>query len=181
MILAQQIALLLVGTLFSLYIGVVMVRLLLALVRANFYNPLSQAIVSITNPILVPMRRVIPSFGALDTASIVLMLALQFIELWLETAITGRMPGYLVLITLTPLLLIRMLIYIYIFALIAQAVISWVAPGVHNPMISLLHSLTEPLLRPIRKVVPPIGMLDLTPMVVILLLYIALMTLNYVV
>ena len=108
----------LVQTLFGLYIGAVMLRFLLGLVRADFYNPISQAIVKLTNPPLVFLRRVIPPVGKFDSAAIVLMLVLQYFELWLRTLIMGHAAPFLALIIVTILELIRLNIWIFIIALI---------------------------------------------------------------
>ncbi|MEJ2059436.1 MAG: YggT family protein [Gammaproteobacteria bacterium] len=181
----QDIGAFLVHTLFTIYIVIVMLRVLLALVRADFYNPMSQFIVRATNPVLVPFRRLIPSIGRIDTGAIVLLLLLKLIELALLLMLGGGNFGQSM--SVLPLLLfmavfelIRLLINVYIFALIIQAVLSWVSPGAYgNPMALLLYSLTEPLLRPIRNILPPMGMIDFSPMAAIILLYILQIVLNH--
>lgn len=171
----QNIGIFLIDTLFSLYIGAIILRFLLAWVRASFYNPLSQFLVKITNPVLIPLRRVIPAAGKIDTSAIVLALALTMLKLTLLDML-GYIGGNIVLGSVLDLL--KTVIHIYIFALIVQAVMSWVGNSHGNPLADLLHSLTEPLLRPIRQFVPVIGMIDLSPMVALLLLYIVLIALN---
>ena len=177
----QEIALFLINTLFSIYISLIMVRFLLALLRADFYNPISQAIVKLTNPPLVFLRRVIPPVGKFDSAAIVLMLVLQYFELWLRTLIMGHGAPFLALIIVTILELIRLNIWIFIIALIAQALLSWINPGMYhlqNPMAGILNSLTAPILRPIRQLLPRTGMIDFSPMLAIILLYILLIIVN---
>lgn len=170
----QNIGFFLVNTLFSLYIGAVILRFLLAWVRASFYNPISQFLVKITNPVLAPLRRVIPATGKIDTAAIALALALTVIKLVLL-----NMLGYNNNIIFGAILdLLETVIHIYIFALIVQAIMSWVGNSYGNPLADLLHSLTEPLLRPVRQVVPVIGMIDLSPMIAVLILYVILIALN---
>jgi YggT family protein len=173
---AANVAVFLIHTLFTLYIAALMLRLLLALVRADFYNPLSQFLVTVTNPALVPLRRVIPSVGGVDSASILLILALKMLEIWLLASIVGAPLGLSTLIVAAILQLTELLIYIFIFALIVQAVISWVAPtqSYENPAVSILRDLTRPLLQPVQRVLPPVGMVDLSPLVVIIGLYILL-------
>lgn len=171
----QNIGIFLINTLFSLYIGAVVLRFLLASVRASFYNPLSQFLVNITNPVLVPLRRIIPAAGKLDTAAVVLALILSMVKLTLLTLLGGG-SGSIIIRSIFDLL--ETVIHIYIFALIVQAVMSWVGNTYGNPLADLLHSLTEPLLRPIRQFVPAIGMIDLSPMVALLLLYIILIALR---
>lgn len=170
----QNVGIFLVDTLFSLYIGAVLLRLLLALARANFYNPLSQFLVKITNPVLVPMRRMIPAMGKVDTAAVVLAVGLTVIKVLLLLGLKGGSVDLFGIVVFSVLEVIRTVIHIYIFALVVQAVLSWVGNTYGNPLADLLNSLTEPLLRRIRGFVPVIGMVDLAPMVAILLLYVVL-------
>lgn len=175
----QDIGVFLVGTLFSIYITIVMLRMLLAWARADFYNPLSQAIVKLTNPLVVPLRRIIPSIGKIDTAALLLLLALKVVQLSLLALIGGGGVPLLLILYVAVVQLVELCIYIFIFALIIQAILSWVSPGYGNPLASVLYSLTEPLLRPIRRIVPPAGMIDFSSMVAIILLYVLLIALQH--
>lgn len=171
----NEIALFLIDTLLSLYIGAVLVRFLLGLSKADFYNPISQFIVTITNPVLKPLRRIVPTIGRIDTATIVALIGLQFLKLLLMTVLSGGSMNPIVLLYLSVFLLLDLALLIYIFALIIQAVISWVNPGAYgggNPLGSVLHSLTWPILAPLSRVVPKLGMVDISPLVAILLLHI---------
>lgn len=160
----------LLTTLFQLYITVVMLRFLLQWVRADFYNPVSQFLVKVTNPPLKPLRRIIPGWGGLDIAAIVLMVALQVISLLLVLLLRGKgIPvGTLVLWSVAEL--VSLAFNVFIFAIIIQVILSWVNPGHYNPVSSLLYSLTEPLLRPARRMLPPISGIDLSPLLVLLAL-----------
>lgn len=172
--LAQDIGSLIIQFAFSFLIIFVLLRFLLAWVRADFYNPLSQAIVSVTNPLLVPLRRVIPPIARLDTAAIVLALVLQFIELLLIQLISsGAVASIGALLVVSVYQLLFLTIWVFIVAIFIQVIMSWVSPGARNPLASLSYSLTAPLMRPLRSVIPPLGMIDLTPMVALLLLFIA--------
>lgn len=174
----QNIAVFLVSTLFSLYIGAVLVRFLLAWVKADFYNPFSQFLVKVTQPVLVPLRRFIPAIGKIDTASLVLAFALKLVAVLLLAGLMGislSPPTVLVLVVVE---LIRTLIWIFMVALIIQAIMSWMGNTYGNPMASLLGSLTDPLLRPLRRFVPTIGMVDLSPLAAILLLQVLLIALG---
>ena len=174
----QNIAVFLVSTLFSLYIGAVLVRFLLAWVKADFYNPFSQFLVKVTQPVLVPLRRFIPAIGKIDTASLVLAFALKLVAVLLLAGLMGislSPPTVLVLVVVE---LIRTLIWIFMVALIIQAIMSWMGNTYGNPMASLLGSLTDPLLRPPRQFVPTIGMVDLSPLAAILLLQVLLIALG---
>lgn len=172
----QNIAVFLISTLFSLYIGAVLLRFLLAL--ADFYNPLSQFLVKITNPVLVPLRRFIPPMGKIDSASLVLAFALKLIAASLLMSIQGLDAGVGGLLLAVLADLIRTVVWIFMVALIIQAIMSWVGNSYGNPMGSLLDSLTAPILDPIRKFVPLIGMVDLSPLVAILLLQVVLIALG---
>lgn len=172
---ASNVGFFLIDTLFSIYIALIMIRMLLGLSRADFYNPISQFVVTVTNPVVKPMRSIIPSFGRFDTAAIVIMVVLTVIQYLLLTTLAGQSISIVALIPVAIIKLLELLLNVYIFALIIQAVISWVNPGAHsmqNPMVSVLNSLTSPVVNPIRRVMPPVGMVDLSPMVAILGLYV---------
>jgi len=166
----------LVDTLFGLYILVVMLRLLLQIVRADFYNPFSQFLVKATNPPLRPLRRIIPGWGGVDIASLVLLFVLQCLAIVLMALLQG---GALESISIAGLFmasiakLISLLLYIYFFSLIIIALLSWISPGGYNPVTALMSSINEPLLRPVRKLLPPVGMLDFSVFVTILGLVVA--------
>lgn len=161
------------GTLFSLYIMIVMLRFLFQLVRADFYNPISQFIVKVTNPLLKPLRRIIPGWGGIDVASIVLLIALQMISVVILLSIVGQPMNPWLLFVLSLRELVALIFNIYIYGIIILALLSWISPGTYNPVASLLYSLTEPLLGPARRLLPPISGLDLSPLLVILGLYVA--------
>ena len=163
----------LLETVFGLYILLVMLRFLLQWARADFYNPVSQFIVKATQLPLKPLRKIIPGIGGLDMAALVFMIMLKFVELWLVTGVMGMSPqiGGLVVLSIADLL--GLLINVFIFSILIQVIISWVNPGMYNPVMGLLHSLTEPLLGPARRVIPPISGLDLSPIVVIIVLQLA--------
>ncbi|MFK8027100.1 MAG: YggT family protein [Gammaproteobacteria bacterium] len=170
---ANNVLTFLIHTLFTLYIGAILIRMILSATRADFYNPISQFLVTITNPVLVPLRKVIPSIGPIDTASWVLVLGLKALEVFLLFYLKGLQPSIDILILSTILQVIIMLISIFLYAVIIRAILSWFA-GMsmgNNPILSLLNSITEPVLAPVRKVLPPVGMFDLSAMVVILILY----------
>jgi len=158
----------LVQTLFGLYTGAVMLRFLLALVRADFYNPISQFLVKITNPTLRPLRRLIPSLGRIDLATLLLLLILQSAELLLVGAIRGYSVAPLGLLVLALTGLISLLLSIYFVTILVQVILSWVNPGSYNPVIGLLYSLNEPILGRARRLLPPIGGFDLSPILVLI-------------
>lgn len=162
----------LIDTLFSLYIAAFMLRFLLQWVRADFYNPLSQFLVKITNPLLRPLRRIIPGWGGLDFAAIVIMIALTCSKILALYALKGfySLPFTAVLV-LAVADLLSLLINVFLFSIFIQIILSWVAPYQHNPASALIHQLNEPLLRPARRLLPPVSGFDFSPMAVILMLY----------
>ena len=160
----------LINAIFGLYIFAVLLRFLFQLVRADFYNPLCQAIVTVTNPPLRPLRRYIPSLGGLDSASIVLLLVLQIANTWLITLVTGAHPAISGLIVISVAELLSRTVWIFMGAVFIQIVLSWVAPGSYNPVTTVIDQLTDPLLRPARHLLPPLGGLDFSPMLVIIAL-----------
>lgn len=152
-------------TLGSLYLLIVLLRFILQLVRADFYNPLSQFAVKATKPLLNPLRKVIPGFGGLDLASLVLAILVQLLLmvltlLLLGYGIGGVLPQLLVwaVIGVTALFL-----KVFFFALIVSVILSWVAPGSYNPAAQLINQICEPLLMPFRRLLPNLGGLDISP------------------
>lgn len=165
----------LISTLFGLYISIVMVRFILQYVRADFHNPVSQFIVKITHPVLAPMRRVIPAIGKADTAAVVLMVGLQLGELVLISALSGRMPNIAGLAVLSLAELIKLAIYVFMFSMIISAVMSWVQqPGTVNPIAGLTQQISEPVVAPFRKILPPMGGMDFSILFGIIALQLAL-------
>lgn len=161
----------LINLVFGFLLLAVALRFLLAWVRADFYNPVSQFIVTITNPLLRPLRRVIPGYAGVDWPALVLMLLLKMAELAiLGFVLAGRVPAFAGLVTLGGAEILSLVIYIFMFAIIIQVLLSWVNPGAYNPATVLIYRLTEPLMRPARRLLPPIGGLDFSPVVVIVLL-----------
>ena len=161
----MQAVIFLVETLLGFYQLVLLLRLLLQLVRADFRNPIARAIVRLTNPVIVPLRRVLPPAGRVDTASVVAVILASIVKvaavLWLTHA---GVPPWLFLLRAVTVDLARMVLHTYFFAILLYAVLSMVAPGARSPAQALLASLCEPILSRIRRVIPPIADLDLSPL-----------------
>ena len=153
-----------VQTLGSLYLLIVLLRFILQLVRADFYNPLSQLIVRATQPLLAPLRRLIPGFGGIDIASLVLALAIQLVLLAVIIKLMGfAVPPVLQLLVWALVGVTALFLKVFFFALIISVILSWVAPHSHNPAAILVSQLCEPVLAPIRRFLPSLGGLDLSP------------------
>lgn len=168
-------ALFLVDTLFGLYILVVLIRFLLQWMRADFYNPVSQFIVTVTNPPLRLLRRFIPGFRGVDLASVVLLLALAMIKSWLLFSMLGRPVAFPGLLVYAVGELLQLTIYVFIVTILIRVVLSWIAPQGYNPALRVLHDLTEPIMAPARRLIPPIAALDISPIIVFIFLYLTLM------
>jgi YggT family protein len=154
-----------VQTLLSLVLFVFMARVLLQLARADFRNPLAQAIVKITNPLVLPLRRVLPPIGKLDTASVVAVLIVATAEVVIVTMLSGYfVPDLLTWVRLIVLELIRTVLSAYFYAILVYSLLSMIAPGNYSPVQSLLGALCEPVLRPFRRIIPPIAGLDFSPL-----------------
>lgn len=159
----------LVSTLFGMYILAIMLRLILQMVRADFYNPVSRFIVKITNPPLKPLRRFIPGFAGIDMASVLVMMILQMLELFIITLIRNLPTPDIIGLALYALVeLISLGFYVFLFSIFILALLSWINPGQYNPVSNLLHQISAPVLRPARRLLPPMSGLDLSPMVAIM-------------
>lgn len=161
----------LIVTVLDLYVSVLLLRVWMQWARADFYNPFSQFIVKITQPIIGPLRRIIPSIGPIDTASIlvayVLILLKYVFGLWVLNNVLLFFPVYLPLSLLELLTAAGKLVF---WIIIIRALMSWISQG-RNPVDQLLIQLTEPLLYPIRRLLPSMGGIDLSPMILIFILY----------
>jgi YggT family protein len=154
----------LVGTLIDLYIAAVLLRLLLQWVKADFYNPVCQFLIKVTNPLLVPLRRVIPSIGRLDTASVLLMLVLEIFGVWLVGQIGALSMSWPQIVAFSVTKLLMTVLMTYFFLIIVSVILSWLGRGIRHPFVPLVYQLTEPVLRPFRRVIPPIAGIDLSPL-----------------
>ncbi|WP_122569596.1 YggT family protein [Pseudomonas viridiflava] len=158
-------------TLGSLYLTLILLRFVLQLVRANFYNPLSQFIVKATQPLLKPLRRIIPSIFGLDMSSLVLAIIVQMILMALTLLLTAGTAGDPLLLLLWSIISVTALfLKIFFFALIISVILSWVAPGSNNPGAELVNQICEPALAPFRRIVPNLGGLDISPILAFLVL-----------
>lgn len=169
----------LITTLVDLYVTAVLLRLLLQWVRADFYNPVCQFLVRITNPVLVPLRRVIPSISRLDTASVVLMLGLEFIVTWIVVQLGPVAFTISQILLFSAMKLLGTLLWTWFFLIIAMVILSWVGRGARHPVVPLVYQLTEPLLRPVRRVIPPIAGIDLSPLIVLIAIRFLLVLLGF--
>ncbi len=152
-------------TLGQLYIFVVLFRFILQLVRADFYNPISQFVVKVTQPLLTPLRKIIPGFAGLDLAALALAF-LVHMALAIAVLMLAGAPAFDILLRLAIWILISLsalFMKIFFFALIISIILSWVAPGSFNPAAQLIHQVCQPVLAPIRRMLPDLGGIDISP------------------
>ena len=159
----------LVATLIDLYLIIVLLRVWMQLVKADYYNPVSQFAIKATQPVVGGLRKVIPSAGRLDTASLVFAIIIGIVKAAALYSLNGYGLAIVPVILQGVLFTISSLLSMLFWILIIRAILSWFSQG-YNPMEAMLHQLTEPLLAPVRRVIPPIGGLDLSVLVVIIAL-----------
>ena len=158
----------LVKTLFGLYISLVLIRFLLQWARADFYNPISQFVVKLTSPVLRPLRKVIPGYAGLDLSAIVLAWVLKACELALLSLLMGLGRNPLAAFAWALPGLVSLIISLFLFAVLIRVILSWVNPDPYNPAVMLLSDVTEPIMRPAQRLLPPMSGIDLSPMVVMI-------------
>jgi YggT family protein len=155
----------LVDTLLSLALYVALLRLLMQWSRADFRNPVAQAVVKVTNPLIMPLRRVLPPINKIDTASVVTVIVVALAEVALMSMVRGYgIPPPLLLLRVAALEIATSVLWLYFYAIFLYALMSLIAQGSYSPMQPLLASLCEPVLAPIRRIIPPIAGLDLSPL-----------------
>ena len=154
-------------TLGSLYLLIVLLRFILQLVRADFYNPLSQFVVRATQPLVRPLRRLIPGLAGLDLASLILAIIVQLLLMALTLLLMGYgadIPGLAGQLLIWSIIGVTSLfLKVFFFALIVSVILSWVAPGSYNPAAQLINQICEPFLMPFRRLLPNLGGLDISP------------------
>jgi YggT family protein len=172
----------LVQTLADLFLLTFLLRFIMQWVRANYANPLSQVVFKVTNPLVVPARRLLPSVGGLDTPTLVILFVLEVLVTFVLLRIAALSPTAVGVFAASSLNVVDVLFYsvlrlvsltllLYIGATLIYVLLSWFGDRGRNPMGALLIDLVEPVLRPVRRLLPPISGLDIAPLIVTVLLY----------
>ncbi len=162
----------LIDLLISIISWILLTRFWLQWAKADFFNPISQSIVKITNPILNPIRKLLPSNKRFDFASLILLLLMPAVGFGLNIVISGHdVPPFTFFIVASLFKTIYLALSMLFFILIIRAIASWIAPGGYNPALNLLTQLTEPFLIPIRRLIPPSAGIDWSPMVLMLIVW----------
>jgi YggT family protein len=167
-----QIATLLIDTVVAFLVFLLLARFHFQWLRVPFRNPMGEFVLAVTNWAVVPARRVMPGLAGLDLATLILAWAFQALGLWAQAAIVGAEPSAVALVAVAAVDLLRYSVYILVFAVFVQVAISWINPDA--PLGPLFDMVTRPFLRPLRRYVPPVGRVDLSPLVLLLVLYILL-------
>ncbi len=162
----------LIDALFGFALYIVLIRFWMQWVRADFRNELGQFIIKVTNPIIIPMRKIIPSIGLIDTTTVVLAVLVAFAQITCLVFIAGGLGSVstLKLLSYAVAKVLDASIYVFLGAILIGIIASWINPHSYHPILSVARSLSEPILAPARRLIPPMGGLDFSPIVVILFL-----------
>ena len=162
----------------SLYLLVLLLRFWMPWLRADFRNPLAQGILRLTSPIVIPVRRVVPSFGRLDTATVLVAFIIQYLSVLLLLLIMGQAADIPVIALTAIVKLVVLSINLFVYAIFIRIILSWISQGGYNPATAIIATLTEPVLRPFRRLIPPLGGFDISPIFAIILLLAATIVVN---
>ena len=158
----------LVQVVFGIYILILMLRVLLQVLRADYFNPLSQFVVRLTEPVLSPLRRIIPRAGRIEGGALLVMFGAQMIEFWLVYRAKGIEPSLAGLAVVSAAELLDLCTTVFFWAILIRVILSWVNPGIRHPATAIVYSLTEPVLEPARRALPAMGGFDLSPILVLI-------------
>lgn len=176
----QDIFNLVIDVVANLYLMIILLRFILQYSRADFYNPISQFVSKATNPLLMPLRKVIPGYAGLDIASLVLAFLFQVLVIFLKMLVAGYFTtDVLSLAAVSAILVLGTIVKIYFWSLVIMIIASWVAPGSGHPALVLVNQICEPLMAPFRKIMPDMGGLDLSPILVFLVLQVVSIVINH--
>jgi YggT family protein len=152
-----------------LFLLILLLRFWMPWFRADFRNPIAQGILRLTSPLVIPVRRVVPPIGRLDTATVIIAFVIQYLTIWLILALKSSAAG-IAPIALTSIIELGLLsLRLFIVAIIIRIVLAWIAPHTYNPATAIISTITEPLLRPFRRFVPPLGGIDISPIFALIL------------
>jgi YggT family protein len=159
-----------VKTLAQLYLMLYLLRFWLPWVGADFRNPIAQAVLRFTSPLIVPVRRFVPPVGRLDTATVLVTFVMQYVILFVLLKIVQQSPGAATIAIMSVIELCILSLNLFFFAILIRIILSWIAPQTYNPISAIAGALAEPVLRPFRRLIPPLGGLDISPIFAIVLL-----------
>ena len=159
-----------IRTLTELYLLILLMRFWLPLFRVDFRNPVAQGVLRLTSPLVIPLRRVIPSFGKIDTSTLTAALIIQYLLISLLLQLRGAEASAAAIAVQSIVELAILSLNMIFFVILIRIILSGVSPHSYNPVTTMLATIAEPILRPFRQLVPPIGGLDISPIFAIVLL-----------
>jgi YggT family protein len=166
---AAQVGLLLVNAVAGFFLFIIVLRFLLQAVKADFYNPISQFILKATNPILIPVRKVVPGFGGFDIAALVVLVSVELVAITLSLIMTNYSPLPIPNIAIWALLgSVGLFLKLYFWGILIMIISSWLAPQSQNPALLLIRQIVDPVMKPIRSMLPDMGGIDLSPIIIFL-------------
>jgi YggT family protein len=157
----------LVSTLFDLYLFILAIRLILVWARVDYFNPLSQLIVKLTQPIIAPLRRIIPNIKHIELSTLVFIVVLEILKFFIISMMTMGVPHVSGLIVLGVADTIKIILNTFFYAILLQALLSWIRPG-YSPISQILMQITAPMMRPVKRIIPPVGGFDISPIPVLI-------------
>lgn len=170
----------LVDILVGIYITVILLRFFLQYFRADFHNPLSQFVVKATDPLIKPLRKIIPGFGGMDISSLLLAYLVLVLKLLFILAISGSNSFNVVFICCYALVdLGQSILQLFMFIILIRVILSWVAPGGYNPILAVIGQISEPIIAKFRQMLPPMSGIDLAPMIALIAIYFLQSSLDY--
>ncbi|EKD70153.1 MAG: hypothetical protein ACD_46C00619G0008 [uncultured bacterium] len=158
----------LINIFFDLYLLVLMIRVLLAWANANYFDPITQFVVKLTDFIVKPVRRIIPNVRGIEVSTLVIILVLEIVKFLCISLLSTGMPSIIGLVLLSIADMFKLLIQCFFYGILLQAILSWVQP--HSPVNFLLYQVTSPVMRPFQRVIPPIGGIDISPIAALIFL-----------
>jgi YggT family protein len=156
-----------VGLLFDFYITILMIRLMLALVHADYYHPITQFVIKLTNPIVKPLKRILPDIRGFEISTLLVMLIVSALKFFIIIMASFGVPNIIGLFILAFAELLNLFFQTLTIVVILQALISWINP--HSPLYPMLYKMTSPLMRPIQRMIPPISGIDISPIFVVII------------
>jgi YggT family protein len=152
----------LINTIFDLYLLVLCIRLILAWARADYFNPITHVVIQITQPVIAPLRRLIPNYARIEFSTLIFIIFVEIIKIYLlSLLLMGGAPIPAIILTALEAF-IRLLLNTFFYAILLHVIMSWISPG-HTPLGQVLTQLSSPILRPCQRIIPPLGGLDLSP------------------
>ena len=163
----------------GLYLLLLLLRFLIPWLRIDFRDPLAQGILKLTSPVVIPVRRFLPAIGRVDTATIVVAFVIQYLVVMIIFLLVGApVVSALAIAVESVFRLLGLIVNIFMFGILLSIILSWIAPNSHNPAVGIVRAIADPVLRPFRRVIPPMGGFDISPIFALVALGVVRILLN---